>query len=319
MDVLLRCVVLSLAAFGITHLLASMAVSSRVSTRRRDEHPALRADRLLRWQLLPSAAAAAVLVFAAIGLFRFESREGDEVVGRTFWTAGVFGGALVLLIVVRLIRMRRQTRQLLRSWLSSATPVALRDVAIPAFAINTGFPIVAVIGVLRPQLVIDAQVLRACTTDELAAILAHERGHVRRWDNLRRAAFAAVPGPWFSPDLREAWRDATEEAADDLAAATNRDTRFHLATALLRVSRLAPPREAASGWQAQLPASALYRGENIEGRVRRLVDPPTGPDHGGRPSTTALAAGLVGLVGLVGLIVQRELHDAMEYIVAFLP
>jgi beta-lactamase regulating signal transducer with metallopeptidase domain len=315
MDVLLRCVVLSLAAFGITHLLASVAVSSRVITRRRNESPAGRADRLLRWQLLPTGVAVVVLAFAAIGLYRFESRDGDELLGRTFWIAGTFGAALLLLMAARLVRMRWQTRHLLRAWLSSATPLSLRDVAIPAFAINTGFPIVAVIGVLRPRLVIDVQVLRACTDDEIAAILAHERGHLRRWDNLRRAAFAAVPGPWFSSDLREAWRDATEEAADDLAAATGRDTRFHLATALLRVSRLAPPRQASTGWQEQLPASALYRGENIEGRIRRLVDTAPSRDCGRRPWTTVLATALVGM----GFAVQRELHDLMEQIVAYLP
>ncbi len=315
MDVLLRCVVLSLAAFGLTHLLASVAVSSRVSSRRGDEAPALRADRLLRWQLLPTGVAMVVLVFAAIGLYRFESREGDELLGRTLWVAGTFGASLLLLMAARLLRMQWHTRHLVRAWLSSATPLSRRDVTIPAFAITTGFPIVAVIGVLHPRLVIDVQVLRACTDEEVAAILAHERGHLRRWDNLRRAAFAAVPGPWFSSNLQEAWRDATEEAADDLAAASGRDTRFHLATALLRVSRLASPREDAAGWREQLPASALYRGENIEGRVRRLVDAPLTPEHGRRPWTAVVAVGLLG----VGLIVQRELHDLMEHVVAFLP
>jgi len=315
MDVLLRCTVLSLAAFGITHLLVSGAVSPRVSTRRRDESPATRADRLLRWQLLPTAAAGVVLMFAAIGLFRFESRDGDEMLGRTLWMGGACGAALVLLMLGRLIQMRWQTWQLVRTWLSNSTPITLRDVAIPSFTINTGFPIVAVVGVIRPRLVIDVQVLRACSDEELAAILAHERGHVRRWDNLRRAAFAAVPGPWFSTDLPQAWREATEEAADDLAAGTGLDTRFHLAAALLRVSRLAPPRVDDVRWQAQLPASALYRGENIERRVRRLMDSPATPDLGRRSwTTTIVGAGLTA-----GLLVQRELHDLMEQVVAFLP
>jgi beta-lactamase regulating signal transducer with metallopeptidase domain len=315
MDVLLRCVVLSLAAFGLTHLLASVAVASRVSTRRGAESPATRADRLLRWQLLPTGVAAGMLVFAAIGLYRFESRDGDELLGGTFWVAGAFGASLLLLMVARLVRMWWQTQHLLHAWLSSATPLSRRDVTIPAFAIQTGFPIVAVIGVLRPRLVIDVQVLRACTDEEVTAIVAHERGHLRRWDNLRRAALSAVPRPWFSSDLREAWRDATEEAADDLAAATGRDTRFHLATALLRVSRLAPPPDDVNGWRAQLPASALYRGENIESRIRRLVDTPLTHDDEGRSWTIAIVTGVLG----IGLVVQRELHDLMEQVVAFLP
>jgi beta-lactamase regulating signal transducer with metallopeptidase domain len=315
MDVLLRCVVLSLAAFGVTHVLASMAVASRVSRAHADAPSATRADRLFRWQVLPTMVAAAVLIFAAVGLFRFESREGDELIGHSLWVAAAFGTSLLVLMVARLFRMRRQTQRLLRAWLSSATPLSVTDVTMRAFAIHTGFPIVAVIGIVRPRLVIDAQVLRACSPDELAAILAHEHGHVRRWDNLRRAVVAAVPGPWFTPDLPRAWREATEEAADDLAAATGRDTRFHLANALLRVSRLAPRRVDTSHWQTQLPASALYRGESIERRVRRLLETPATSTPGHRPWTTAIVTGTL----VAGFLVQRELHDLMEQVVAFLP
>jgi hypothetical protein len=318
MDFLLRCVVLSLAAFGATHLLTSVGVALCGTPGRRarqGESPADRADRLLQSQILPTAAAMLALGFAALGLFRFESRDGDEVVGRVLWMAAALGGALLLVMVWRLARMRWQTARLLRTWLADATPLNLPDVTIPACAINTGFPVVAVVGVLRPRLVIDQQVLRACSEDELAAILAHERGHVRRWDNLRRTVVTAVPGPWFSRNLPDAWRQATEEAADDLAAATAQDARFHLATALLRVSRLAPTTEAHAGWHHQLPASALYRGESVEQRVRRLVDAPVSIPHARRPWMAAMAAVALG----VGLALQRDLHDVMEQVVAFLP
>lgn len=315
MDILLRCVVLSLAAFGVTHLLTSGLVVWRGTDDRQGESPADRADRLLRSQVLPTAAASLVLVFAAIGLFRFESRDGDEVIGRVLWMAATLGGALLLLMLSRLARMRWQTGRLLQTWLADATPLDLPNVTIPAFAINTGFPVVAVIGVLRPRLVIDQQVLRACSEDELAAILAHERGHLRRWDNLRRTVVTSVPGPWFSRDLSEAWRQATEEAADDLAAATAHDARFHLATALLRVSRLAPATGERPGWHHQLPASALYRGESVAQRVRRLVDAPASIPRARRPWMSAVAAMALG----VALALQRELHDVMEQVVAFLP
>lgn len=318
MDILLRCVVLSLAALGVTHLLVSGLVALRGREDQQAESPADRADRLLRSQVLPTAAALLVLVFAAVGLFRFESRDGGEVIGRFLWMAATLGASLLLLMGWRLARMRWQTSRLLRTWLSDATPLelsALRDATIPAFAINTGFPVVAVIGVVRPRLVIDQQVLRACSEDELAAILAHERGHIRRWDNLRRTVVSAVPGPWFSCDLPDAWRQATEEAADDLAAATAQDARFHLATALLRVSRLAPATEAQSGWQQQLPASALYRGESVEQRVRRLVDAPAPLPRARRPWTSAMTAVAVA----VAFALQRELHEVMEQVIAFLP
>lgn len=318
MDILLRCVVLSLAAFGVTHLLASalLAVPSTPGKDvRQGESPADRADRLLQSQVLPTAAAVFVLLFAAIGLFRFESRDGDEVIGRVLSLAATLGASLLLLMVWRLARMRWQTARLVGTWLADATRLDLPDVKIPVFAINTGFPVVAVIGVLRPRLVIDQQVLRACNEHELAAILAHERGHVLRWDNLRRTLVTAVPGPWFSRDLPDAWRQATEEAADDLAAATAQDARFHLAAALLRVSRLAPADDHRSGWHHQLPASALYRGESVEHRVRRLVDAPPSLPRPRRHWTSVMAAVALG----AAVVLQRELHDVMEHVVAFLP
>lgn len=315
MDFLLRCVVLSLAAFGVTHLLTSALVAARGRRAPQGESPADRADRLLWCQVLPTAAAVLVLIFAAVGLFRFESRDGGEVIGRVLWLTATLGVFLMLLMMWRLARMRWQTSRLLRTWLADATPIDLHHVTIPAFVINTGFPVVAVIGVLRPRLVIDQQVLRACSDDELAAILAHERGHVRRWDNLRRTLVAAVPGPWFSRDLPDAWRQATEEAADDLAAATAQDARFHLATALLRVSRLAPARDTRTGWHQQLPASALYRGESVEQRVRRLIDAPAAT-----PRVRRHWASVVAVVALgTGFALQRDLHDVMEQLVAFLP
>jgi Zn-dependent protease with chaperone function len=319
MDVLLRCVVLALGAFGLTHVAVSLSVACRWTWHRPAGPPAQRADALLRLQLIPTVAATVVCVFAAIGLFRFESRDGDEVLGWLLWATGAFGAALLALMAWRVGRMWRQTSQLRRAWLSEATPMHVPDAAAvdgavtPAFRIDTGFPVVAVIGVWRPRLVVDVLVLNACSREELAAIVAHERGHVRRLDNLRRFAFAAVPGPWGSRDLPHAWRDATEEAADDLAAASDQNARFHLAAALLRVSRLAPAD--AARWHAQLPASALYRGETIERRVRRLVDGPLAPSGARRPWTAMVGAVLLGLA----FAVQRQLHDAMEVIVAVLP
>jgi beta-lactamase regulating signal transducer with metallopeptidase domain len=317
MSVLLRCVVLSVAAFGLTHILLSAGVALRWAWRRPHGTAAERADALLRLHLIPAAAAGAVLVFAAIGLYRFESRDGDEVLGWVFWAASAYGTALLSVMAARLIRMRRQTTRLAQAWMADATPLRLAGVKVPAFAIRTGFPVVAVIGMLRPRLVVDVGVLDACSSDELAAILAHEQGHLRRQDNLRRTLLSAVPGPWGVGDLSRAWREATEEAADDLASDGARDRRLHLASALLRVTRLAPSAGPTSiHWQTQLPASALYRGESIEHRVRRLLEP--------HPAVAQARRGrwmfaVVAVAGALAFSAQRVIHDAMEVVVAILP
>lgn len=321
MNVLFRCVVLALGAFGVAYVVTSLGVALRWA-RHRAHRPggtaSNRADALLRLRLLPGAWALGVLVFAAVGLYRFESRDSDEVLGRILVVAGAFGASLLLIGAARIVGMQWKTARLVDAWMAGATPITFPDITIPAFTINTGYPVVAVVGVLRPRLVIDVRVLRACSGDEVRAILAHERGHMRRWDNLRRLLFAAAPGPVGAPGLAEAWGEATEEAADDFAAAGGADTRFHLATALLRVSRLAPAAGDTAGWQRQLPASALYRGEGIEHRVRRLVDVPA--SHGGhRRSLTPLMALIATVVLGAAFALQRDLHDAMEVAVAILP
>jgi hypothetical protein len=266
--------------------------------------------------------ATATCLFALIALWRFESRDTDEVLGWTLRAGATLGILCLTAFVTRLFRMRRETRRLLSVWLSDATPLSLPGVSIPAFRIHTQFPVVAVVGIFRPVLVVDGSVLDGCDADELSAIISHEQGHLRRWDNLRRALFAATPDLLaltpISARLRDDWRVATEEAADDVAAERGEDTRVHLASALLRIARLSPGMTEASASAmlgTQLPASALYRGDGVERRVRRLIDAPPAPHSGGRHWGTALSV----IVVAVAFAFQSQIHDLMEIVVATLP
>lgn len=328
MTFFLRCLVLALACFGVTALVSSVMVAlawwrrSPSAPGTPDVTPARRADALLRLRLAPAVAATVAGLVAVVGLWRFESRGTDEVIGWTLRVVATCGALYLALFAARVWKMALETRRLLEAWLTGATRITLPDVTLPAFRIRTGFPVVAVVGVFRPTLVVDAAVLDACSADELAAILAHEHGHLRRWDNLRRALFAATPDLLGATpagrDLRNAWRAATEEAADDVAAERGEAARVHLATALLRVARLAPATTTsptATFHGAQLPASALYRGESVERRVRRLCHAPAPAARPGRPWGLAVGTAAVALA----LVLQQDIHDAMEVIVAALP
>ena len=323
MTFLLRCLVLTLAAFGVAALVTSLVVAVSWWRQTPAGSAAARADALLRLRLIPSGAAALAGLFALIGLWRFESRDVDEVLGWTVLACAATGAWLMSVFLARLWRMRLETRRLLSSWLADATALSLPGVTVPAFRIDSGFPVVAVVGIFRPILVVDGTVLDGCNEDELAAILAHEQGHLRRRDNLRRALFAAAPDPLSHTPagirLRDDWRVATEEAADDVAAERGEDARVHLASALLRVARLAPrATEKASGafHGAQLPASALYRGESVEGRVRRLIE--AAPAAAGRASR-GQGLGLTAAMVMLAFAFQRDLHDIMEVVIAILP
>jgi len=309
MSFLLRCVVLALASFGVAALVSSVAVA--LTWRWPDGTPAQRADRLWRVRMWPLAVAAATSLFAVVALVRFESRQTDEIIGWTLLGCATLGAAFLATFMSRLLQMHRETRRLLQTWLANATRIELPAWAgldIPAFRIHTHFPIVAIVGMVRPILVVDASVHDACTPAELSAILAHERGHLRRWDNVRRALFAATPdlcaGARTGPSLRDAWRDATEEAADDAAAEQGEDVRVQLAQALVRVARIA--HDAAP---APLPASTLYRGDAVERRVRRLLSPAESVPAAGR--SWALAAIVSAVLGLA-LALQQQIHGVME-------
>jgi beta-lactamase regulating signal transducer with metallopeptidase domain len=315
MDFLLRCLVLSCAALGAAALLGAALQTALWRVYRPSGAASDRADALLRLRLLPAALSGFALVFAAIGLMRFESRGDHEVVGLVIQALAVLGAAMALDVFVRLARQQWSTHRIVRTWMATASPVrldAVCDAHLPVFAITTGFPVVAVIGALRPRIVIDRLVLEGCAPEELTAILAHEQGHVRRWDNARRLLFAAVPGDRLTPGLARSWRDATEEAADDAAVAAGGATHLNLASALVRVARMAKQQQ----WDAMpLPASALYRGDDIEGRVRRLVDTTEAPCRAQRGWGTTLAA--VGIT--MAFLAQQSIHDVMELLVATLP
>jgi hypothetical protein len=314
MDFLLRCVVLSLSAAAMGYLAGAAVSAFRLSRGLRAVTPSTIADEILNLRLLPLWGVVAALLFAVTGLARFESRDGDELVGWTIRALATIGALLVSGSVAHVALQQWRTLRLWHTWRRSAEPVRLGNVAIPAWRIDAGVPIVAVIGIVRPRLVIDGSVLANCDEAELAAIVAHECGHLRRRDNLRRMLFAAMPAPWIPSHLHERWREATEQAADDLAAAQSGD-RLHLASALVRVARLAQQAPSRQPWPPYLPASALYRGEALEQRVKRLLSAPEAPPTGSY--RTSVLVGATAL--LLAFATQRHVHDLMEVIVAVLP
>ncbi|GMV20725.1 MAG: hypothetical protein AMXMBFR57_06740 [Acidimicrobiia bacterium] len=314
MDFLLRCVVLSLSAAATGYVAGAVVSAVRLSRGLRAVTPSSVADEILTLRLLPLWGVVAALVFAVIGLARFESRDGDETIGWVLRSLAAGGALLVAGSVAHLALQQWRTMRLWQAWRRTARPVHFDGVTIPAWQIDAGIPIVAVIGVVRPRLVIDTSVLRHCDAAELAAIVAHECGHLRRRDNLRRLLFGAMPAPWMPAHLHERWREATEQAADDLAAAQS-DARVHLASALVRVARLAQHVPTRQAWPAYLPASALYRGEALEQRVKRLLTTPNDVPAGSRRMSVTVGVIAVALA----FAAQRQVHDVMERIVALLP
>jgi Zn-dependent protease with chaperone function len=253
-----------------------------------------RARGLALFRLLPAFAAMVLtLLVLAPGYYAHEQRTELESAGLLL-TLCAAGGALILLCaVVRTCRAVTQTAKLRRSWLANARPLNLPHAGMRAFEIDVAFPLVAVLGAVRPRLFISTTVLRACTEDEIAAIIEHERRHVLSADNIMRVLMDAAPDALaLTPlpgRLAEEWHRAVEHRADEAAT-----RRLDLASALVRVARLAK-----SAGPVSLPASALYRGEGVEERVRRLLAPAN--EEG---ASTAWPAGLGVAAGALTVAVM---------------
>jgi hypothetical protein len=314
----LRTLIVALASFAGTGLIVG-AIVPWLSWRTVPSAAETRARRLARLRLWP-AASGVVTGLAAIAAFLvFESRLPRESVSDLVIGFALIGSLLFVASAWRLCRLLLATRRTARGWFESAEPIAFDGVDIPARSVDVSFPIVAVIGLFRPTLVVARSVLAKCTAEELRAVVAHERSHIGRRDNLRRLAMMAAPDvlSWLpvSARLFDRWNEATEEAADDEAGKAQADGRLHLASALVKVARLAEHAPA----PLNVPASALYSGGSLESRVRRLLDGPARPVAPHVDAIKMLAVFSIAIAVIIAAAQLPGVHDWLETIVHTLP
>jgi len=317
MSFALRFAIVALTAFTAANLAAS-ALVPWLARRRQPADPIARADALRQARFLPIVMACGATAWTSLSFAIFEPRSADETMGVVL----MFFAALAILLgiqaTVRLVRLIARSNAAIRPLLAAGTPVAITGIDAPARVIDAAFPVVAVVGLRRPTLIIARSVLDACTPDELSAIVAHEAGHIRRRDNLTRLLMGVTPDfvSWFPGSKRAvaaAWHEAAEDAADDCADTLGPSGRLHLAEALLRVARLVP----AGTTPIVLPTSALYRGEDLGRRVRRLLVPAA---HEGRKLHSASRRLLTAGAAVTACVLALHgIHELVEVAVAFFP
>jgi beta-lactamase regulating signal transducer with metallopeptidase domain len=272
---------------------------------------------------LPVAVAIPLVAGVVVPAFHlFEPRQGEEAVGTSLVALAVVGASFLAAGLVRGWRALRTTRRLVRQWLLDAQPVEVGDARMRVLRIESPFPVVAVVGLVRPQLLVSRRVLDACTPQQLRAVVAHESAHVRAWDNLKRLAIRACPdllalGP-PGREMERDWHRAAEEAADDRAATTAGPAALDLAEALLAVARLATPPPAKA-----LLVSSLFEGESIERRVRRLLDRRSPRRRFPLWFVAARAIGLAASVAVLACVIDIRLlagvQELLELVVSTLP
>jgi Zn-dependent protease with chaperone function len=190
--------------------------------------------------------------------------------------AMVLAGSLIV-VIIRLFRAFGQVRTLVREH-------AVGDGPSGSLIISDGDLMVAVVGLVRPQIVVSAGALVELDDDELYAALAHERGHIAmRHRYVAVASELARAAGRFLPGTRAAAREllfSLERDADRFALQQRHDPAV-LARVICKV---------ALGAKAfPVPSLALGGGVVVR-RVRLLL-------HGAAPGVN------IGLIALAPLMV----------------
>lgn len=159
-------------------------------------------------------------------------------------------------------------------------------------------PVPAVIGWLRPVILVPASAFAGLTPEQLEAILAHELAHVRRHDYLINLLQAVVetllfyhPAVWW---VSRQVRQERESCCDDLAVSVCGD-RLGYARALAALEGLRTPRLAMGA-----DGGSLLR------RIRRLAGAPEGIPETAGGAPVAWVAGVLALALLLGGAVFHE-------------
>ena len=271
------CVVL--AALMVLNAAASLATAFTwrlIAPLTRSFSARTRADLLFTLRLAaPVSAAIAVLVFLIPSYLDYEPRATEEVVSLKLAALALLSAASVAFALWRTIRSWLATAALRKRWLASAERIQVPGIKVPAFRITHSFPIIAIVGTLRPQLFIAGNVLSALTADEMAAAIVHECGHLAARDNLKRTllrlcrdSLFLVP---FGRAVERVWAETAESAADEFAARQSAAVALNLASALVRIAKMVPV-----GARADVPLGAYLVGaeetQGIKSRIRRLIE-----------------------------------------------
>ena len=272
------------------------------------------------WLALRLLPAALSILFVGVvfvpSYWRYEPRELVEGFDLTLTTLAALALPILGAALVRGAGAWRRAVRRADLWMRAGRPLALDGTSMAAYAIDTDAPVMALVGVLRPRLLITRPVLEALTVEELHAGVAHELGHWRAWDNLKRLAMQSAPdlvaATGAARAIERRWAAASEHAADR-GAGDSGAARCALASALVKVARLTPPLALASE-----PNSAFVEGGDITSRVQRLLDDAAPARQ--RPTLSWLALAIpASALAFTYTPLLRLVHGVTEILVKTLP
>lgn len=275
----------------------------------------------------------AVALFGLVALLipayiLFEPEASGEVISLKLGAFAIVAAAGAAVAGWRLFRTLYATRRMVSDWTRKSEKVSIPGINMPVYRLDHRFPVLAVVGILRPRIFVADRVFNFLDEAELRAAITHEYGHLKAFDNLKRTVLRACRDLLIFPfgrALERAWAENAEVGADEFAARESGGPMgLDLAGALVKVARLVPQNSHPS-----MPAGAfLLTGQtgDVTARVHRLFElAESGPVNkssiGQRLAMPlTLIVTLILLTAFLFTVPQLLLsvHNGMEWVVALL-
>lgn len=256
--------VVSLAFFAVVYCPLSCLVALGWWAMKRVRKYAVTSARFLfGLRIFSFAVSTVIAVFFAFPSFWLMERASLDEDARTFILAAC-GLLIVCAGLFRIARAEARTTRAVTQWLVGTSGID-SEAETPILSAANGAPPLILVGIRRPRVMVSDTAATVLSEHELQVAIRHELGHMRSWDNLKKALINATPFPGMS-SLETAWREAAELAADDAAVGSRQDA-LDLAAALIKLSRSSKQQ-----WAEPALASGLVCGSSsISLRVKRLL------------------------------------------------
>ncbi|MEA2203994.1 MAG: hypothetical protein QOE77_770 [Blastocatellia bacterium] len=232
------------------------------------------ATTLFLLRVVPVAAGVASLLLLVLPAYvAHEPRSTNEIIGYKLALLALVSAGGISLALIRGLASWKATSRLTADWLSQARLISLPGVGIPCYQIKHPFPVIAIVGTLRPRLFIASHVFEKLEPGEMVGAIHHEVGHLVAQDNLKRGLLRVCRNVLLiipcGRRLDQDWAEVSESAADEHAAGCGGRVALDLASALVKIARMIP-----SGACPAMPAGVFLVGDEpsgIRARVNRLV------------------------------------------------
>lgn len=288
-------------------------------------NPRLAARVLFVLRMAPLGMSALLLaLFVVPSFLEFEPRTTIEPVSFTLLALACLFAILISGSAARSIFALIQSRRVMRAWAGGAQIQSRPLQGISFYRCEAATPVIAVMGIFRNRIFAASSVVDALTAGELEAALRHEAVHVRHFDIFKKMllqlAPAFLPGVDFLRPLAAHWARMCELAADEESVVGDHERTLDLASALVKVARLADP--AGAPPLPTLSAALAQKNESLLGfRVQRLLQISEHPEvlaPSGSFDLRKAALASLALLALVSAVYPQVLdftHELLEFLV----